>query len=420
MLKVIIPWKMSFYDGINGYHPLLSSFVEACPEGVETIFPDVNFQFHSSRLNNICYSLMNDAFIFGEGAFRGRIDHKAYMTVFLNSRDPVSQMCIDSLKGNADIVFHHTAPLHSSTLPFILHYESPTTLFFPFLSMGKTRNVSLRIQPIYHMVKAQLESDNCRAIFTHLKSSHETMLRCFDSPTIAAKAHYIPLGVDAPKAMHDRIEQKIRSIPQRKPLNILFTNSAHGHRDGFNLRGGMEVLLAFQRLRQTVPDATLTILSPQLPLESLQGMDLRNVTWIKERIEEEALYELLLAADLFALPAAGLHSYSALRALKFGAVLLCSDAPGYEEYITDGKTGIIIPGRREQVYSPDPQTGWMRDDYSTVHTPQQPIADRLAAAFEWLAQFPEQRQRIAAEAYVHVGERHAIGPWVDNILRIMS
>lgn len=420
MPKVLIPWKMSFYKSVNGYHPLLSSFVESQPANVESIFPDTDFAFNRTKLNNICQNLMKDAIVFGDGKFHKKIDPIAYMSMFLNSRDPLSQMCIDSFEGKADIVFHHTAPIHASTLPFILHYESPTTLFFPFLVMGKTRNVSLYKEPIYHMVKAQLESDNCRAIFTHLKSSHETMMRCFDSPAIAAKAHCIPLGVDAPAIMRDRVEHKIRSIPQRKPLNILFTNSANGHQDGFNLRGGMEVVLAFQRLRETVPDATLTILSPQLPLDALQGMDLRNITWIRERIEDDTLYDLLLAADLFALPAAGLHSYSALRALKFGAVLLCSDAPGYEEYITDGKTGIIIPGRREQVYSPDPQTGWMRDDYSTVHTIQQPIADRLAAAFQQLAQFPEQRQRIAAEAYVHVGERHGIGPWVDNIARIMS
>ncbi|WP_431855432.1 glycosyltransferase family 4 protein [Azospirillum sp.] len=420
MLKVLLPWKLESYKLINGYHPLLASFVDACPDGMEFVVPDDSSTFGDEEVKRVTFEYIRETLLFGGLAAAGNADVTKWVNGLMFSRNPADQMRIESYAGKVDVVFHHTAPVHLSTIPFVLHFESLTTLFCPYLSMGETRDVNLREQAAFGLVKRTLESDACRGVFTHLKGSRDALVKSFASDKIAEKTQYVPLGVTAPVDFEERIVQKIQGIPQRRGLNILFTNSAHARVGNFFLRGGVELLLAFQRLLESAPDATLTIVSKRPPFELFQNLNMRNVVWIEEPIDDAKLYELLLDADVFALPAAGLHSYSALRALKFGAVLICSDAPGYDEYVVDGETGIVVPGRLAQIYQPDPETGWMRDDYSSALTWQPPIAERLGDALERLAANPEERHRIAAAAYDHVARHHAMGPWVQGIAAMLG
>ena len=122
---------------------------------------------------------------------------------------------------------------------------------------------------------------------------------------------------------------------------------------------------------------------------------------------------------MFALPAAGLHSYSVLRAMRCGAVLICSDAPGYEEYVRDEETALVVTGRREQVYHHDPETGWWRDDYASMHQFNADIIEQLTTRLDRLAANQDLRLGLANRALSHVKNTHAIDPWVHSVSNLL-
>jgi glycosyltransferase involved in cell wall biosynthesis len=137
-----------------------------------------------------------------------------------------------------------------------------------------------------------------------------------------------------------------------------------------------------------------------------------NLRWISDEISDETLFDLLLWSDVFALPAMGLHSYSALRAMKFGSVLICSDIPGYDEYIEHGKSALVVSGIRDAIYQFDSDTGCMLSDYNASVRPNPRLIHELLTYFLTLSENSDMRYQIASAAYYHVSTAHAIEPWV--------
>src|SRR5262249_28060151 len=118
----------------------------------------------------------------------------------------------------------------------------------------------------------------------------------------------------------------------------------------FLVRGGADVVRAFIDLVQKYPDVRLIILST-LP-GSIYGHGFSDfvrripgVHVLDHRVTDDELVELMLSADVFLLPSAGLHAMSILRAMYCGLAVVLSDAPGGEEFITPGETGIVAAGR---------------------------------------------------------------------------
>ena len=424
MKKVLIPWKMPHYQVINGNHPLFSGLLQHPHADINYLFPEQNDGFSASDLDHVTSDVMMMSYKIGKRFSRAPDNHSHelnnYLLQYIATRDIQAQAVIAAYRDRADVVFHHTTPLHLSSMPFVLHFESLTTLFYPFLLHGYNSAVELRRELIFHIVKEQLESPACKAVFTHIKSSADILCQSFASEVIASKLHYMPLGVDIPAQFHARVEHKLAAPQQKSGLNILFTNSAHGAGTSLLLRGGHDLLMAFQRHRQTFPESVLTILSSgaeafgQVHPELMDG-----VNWIEQGISDDALFDLLVNADVFALPAAGLHSYSVLRAMRCGAVLICSDAPGYEEFVENNHNALVLSGRRAQVYSREPDTGWWRDDYSAMQKFHPAIIEQLSFMLNDLAENPEKRLKLAARAMEDVRVRHALAPWVQAVSRLV-
>ncbi len=424
MKAVLIPWKMSFYQAINGNHPLFSGLLGNAPDDIKFLFPDEETAFTKADMDHISTQVVMEGYMVGR-----RFGHSPdiptqalqnYLAQYIETRDVAAQARIHGQSQHTPIVFHHTAPLHLSQMPFILHFESLTTLFYPFLLHGYNRNVNLRNELIFHMVKSRLESDACRAIFTHIQSSIETICKSFASDIIAAKVHYVPLGVEIPPELDVAIKEKLETTTDKAGLRIVFTNSAHGAGTSFLFRGGHDLLVAFSRHRENHPDSVLTIISTgRDAFEQVHPELMQGVEWVEQGIDNKELFSYLCQADVFALPAAGLHSYSVLRAMRCGAVLICSDAPGYEEYVSDLETALVVTGRREQVYHHDPETGWWRDDYASMHQFNPDIIEQLTTALDRLAADRDMRRTIASRALDRVKTRHAIGPWVQSVSHLL-
>ncbi len=415
---------MPFYQSVNGNHPLFSGLLANAPDDIEFLFPDQDAAFSKTDMDHIASQVLMEGYKIGRRFGIAPDTHNQalhnYLAQYIDTRDVTAQARIFAQRPRAQLVFHHTTPLHLSTMPFILHFESLTTLFYPFLLHGHNKNVNLRSELIFHMVKTQLESEACKAIFTHIQSSIETICNSFASDIIASKVHYVPLGVDIPPDLDPMIEEKLTVRADKTGLHIVFTNSAHGAGTSFLFRGGHDLLVAFQRHRETYPESVLTIISTgRDAFEQVHPELMQGVEWIEQGIDDQQLFSYLCKADVFALPAAGLHSYSALRAMRCGAVLICSDAPGYDEYVRDEETALVVSGRREQVYHHDPETGWWRDDYASMHQFNADIIEQLTVILDRMAANSDLRVALANRALEHVKTRHAMGPWVQSVAQLL-
>jgi len=217
-MKVLIPWKTPLYRNLNGYHPLLASLIDAAPENLEFVVPEGEGSFNSESYYRIISETARQGAKFGEIFVKSvpHIDADKYLSDFLWSRNPAMQMFLDTFAPDVDLVLHHTTPVHMMSIPFVCHLENIETLFFPGLEKRSHHTINLRAEPIFDFIKWQLESDNCRGVFTHLKRTYETLNRCFNSEKIARKIRYIPLGVAVPPSFRERIDSKIAGIRERK------------------------------------------------------------------------------------------------------------------------------------------------------------------------------------------------------------
>ena len=348
-VRLGLPWNFQHYIALNGPHPLVRSFV-AGNEAVETIELEPQAPVTGRLQQSVIVRIAEQA----------RSVAPELTAAFVEALHPQEQFMVEAQAGRHDALFLHTTPWYAGSRPWIFHFESFPSLFMPFMHTGRTTGVDLTSQGFFHQVRESLESPLCLSIFSHIRDSLAIMKRVFDSPAITAKCRHVPLGI-APVG-HDRALAKY----EQPGLRILFTNSLHREPGSFYLRGGHLLLEAFHRLRKSLPDITLTVLS-SVPADLLQRFgkeQFAGVNWIDQRVDDRALEQLYLQHHLFALPAAGLHSYSLLRAFAHGCVPIVSDAPGYAEYTEATPDSVLtVRGVRAQVYRDEP-SGWISDCYA--------------------------------------------------------
>jgi len=355
-----------------------------------TLKPDVAIK--SEHFQDIVPRLCNQARLIGE---QRTADYVSWLGL-------IEQVTIGAQSERYTALFHHTTPLHLGSKPWIFHFESFTSLFMPFVFSGATAGIDLKRQAYFDLVRRVFGADDCRLIFTHMKSSRDIFERVFDSAQLSAKLHYVPLGIESQSDA-----QALGKFERSGPLRILFTNSLHQNPDSFFLRGGHHLLRAFSQLREEGIDVELTIISsvPDGLPAYFSTRDLAGVTWITERVEDAVLEALLLSHHVFALPAAGLHSYSLLRALAHGCVPIVSDALGYEEYTQSIQDSVfVMRGAREMVYRPEPD-GWISDRYAEFTKPSREFSSQI---YQFLLNHrdPGQLREMAARNLEYCAARH--------------
>jgi alpha-maltose-1-phosphate synthase len=113
------------------------------------------------------------------------------------------------------------------------------------------------------------------------------------------------------------------------------------------LKGGPDVIRAFQLARQQIPDLELTIIGPK-PSED---MDVPGVTVLGEVLDKGVLLRHYRSSDLFILPSrCDSFGFVFLEAMSQGLVCIGSRLNAMPEIIEDGRTGFIVePGNAEQI-----------------------------------------------------------------------
>jgi glycosyltransferase involved in cell wall biosynthesis len=324
---------------------------------------------------------------------------------FLQSRHFHSQLQLAKSQG---LVFLTSMPYTYGQNPWVIEIEDPTTLFYPLIENGNTAYVNLADSPYFPIVKAVLESDQCKAIITHVRSTSRMLPALFKSKAVTNKVHYTPLGVALPTRWQRHDDHEADGT-----LNLLFINSWCQIADNFYVRGGLDVLEAFAILHERYPQIRLTLRSALPPLHDHfhRILDAGWVRVISRFLPSDEMEALLAGSHIFLLPAARIHVVSLLQAMSYGLAVVTSDGWGIEEYVTHERNGLIVKGRYGKSSWADEQAGMLREDYETMYTADPEVVEGLVEAVSRLIEDRDVRRRLGRTARLDVQNTYSLEQW---------
>lgn len=407
-LSVAVPWSLSHYMPLNGFHPLYRALFEAKPDWVRLAAWDNIELSHKLRgdqrfRHDMLREIQRDTETRKQCATR---IEKEYFAHFWAPNQSLTRL----LPG--DIEFHHTAPFPSLERPFVFHCESFAPVFFPFAHQG-TGSLPAR-QDLRSHYKAIFEHPLCLGIFSHLPQTLEDLGRFFGSPIIDERLFASRIGLYASETAPPPAAKGSLDAPV-----FLFINSANQNRGNFFLRGGHLALRYWQSVYPE-PGAGRLIMRCTRPIDALladHGVDLdwlrrqerRSVIWIEDYLGSADLGSadlgsLMLAAHFFLLPSASLHSVSIMQAMAAGAVPVVSDTLGTERYVTDAINGIVLQGMCASNWRRDAETGVMIDTYQRNPELDSNLARQLVTRLGDLLADPARYRGMQAAAMAKAGE----------------
>jgi len=328
---------------------------------------------------------------------------------FIHSRHFESQLL---LAGHSRPVFLTSVPFTYGQQPWMIEIEDPTSLFFPFIQNGATAQLQPRELPAWPIIRAILESPNCRAIITHIGSTARSLPVLFDSPAIAAKTFHLPMGIEMPA---HAVEQD-----DDDEIHLLFTNSWHQEAGGFQVRGGLDVLEAFAVLRKRYPHLRLTMRTA-LPWLADRHQRMIEEGWVRvipRFLTPDEMSELQRRSHVYLLPSARIHIVSLLQAMAHGQAIVASDGWGFDEYVQAERNALIVRGRNAAWM--DERAGFLREDYGSLRKPNPQIVAGLVESISRLVENRGLRRRLGATARADIEERFNLNRWNDGLRAVFE
>ncbi len=400
-LSVAVPWSLSHYIPLNGFHPLYRALYDHVPDKVALSAWDNGKLYSRFQWDEaLRRTLLSKAEEYRSDRFvRGSVAAK-YMEHFW----PPNQVLTTELIGN--IEFHHTAPFPSLKRPFVLHCESFIPVLFPFAQQGSgSMEDTEEIREHYQSIFAD---PLCLGIFSHIPETLHTFRLFFNDPLIAEKLFPSKIGLSL-KALH------ASEYPEKKSLSrprFLFINSANQNATNFFRRGGHIVLRFWKKFVTGGRDGLLMIRCEKPSDEALleYGVDVslvkaesgRSIIWAQDYLASHEMNALMASAHFFLLPSASLHSVSIMEAMLLGTVPVVSDTVGTSVYVIDDEDGIVLHGVRRAVWHNDEVTGIPIDRYG--RTPDlddslvQQLTLRVCALVENPNMYWDMRTRVLSRA----------------------
>jgi glycosyltransferase involved in cell wall biosynthesis len=333
---------------------------------------------------------------------------------FLRTRNFQSQL---QLAHCRHLVFLPSMPYTFGQNPWVVEIEDPTTLFYPHVQNGETHKVTLSTSPYFPIVKTLLESDQCKGVITHMKSTADMVSTLFGSESIRAKVFHTPLGVTLPERWqrHDEDEQT-------DSINLLFTNSWHQMPGNFFLRGGLDVLEAFSVLHERYPQLRLTLRShlPGLHVRYHRIMEQGWVRVVNRVLSAREMENLLAESHIYLLPAARVHIVSLLQAMSHGLAVVTSDGWGFNEYVNHERNGLVVRGRYGKVSWADKEVGMLREDYRPMYKSSPKVVRGLIKAVSLLVENRSLRRRLGRTARHDVETKFNLERWNLGLKKVFD
>jgi glycosyltransferase involved in cell wall biosynthesis len=416
-LRVAAPWRTPVVSAFNSDHPIVLGLLSDRP-GYRF---DIDLAPPSPAARARAQAAADGFREHLEGLTPRFPDHA--ISAFVKSRDTESQAYVE--EHDPGLVFMHGTPFTFGNRPWILHIEELLPLFGPYFWNGKSANNPAYGTLAWRFVKEILEGSNCRAIFTHLKHSADFIGRQFDSDLIASKTRHIPFGHRFPDDIEARVRAAQAGRSRRDRCVFLFTSSWIPGGEAFVIRGGIETLLAFGRLEREFGNVELVIRAA-LPVDTLGPKfadfvrGCRGVRVVDQKLGYPEFVDLLLEADVYMLPSCGLHTVSLIEGMATGTAVLASDAPGADEFVHDGRTGVIVPGRRGKLSWYDDR-GYLHQTFDPLFKGvDQEFTDNLYSAMRRMVVEKDYRLTLGTNAFGHVRENHGFAAWFDGFGRVLE
>lgn len=373
LLNVAIPWSLSHYIPLDGFHPLYRALFDYAPDNVKLSAWD-NVRLYE-RLSNHAFTrkrvlqaikTKEDCFHRDEGSFVKQSYEEHFW--FPN------QVLTAALEG--DLELHHTAPFPSLARPFVLCCESFAPVLFPFAQQGS--GTIENCQAVKEHYRGLFSNPLCLGIFSHVPDTLTALSRFLSDPIVDRKLFPFVAGLRANAA-------SMADVGPKQPLGrprFLFVNSANQNSMNFFHRGGHLVLRFWKKFIADGHDGRLIMRCAKPSDSDLHdyGVDLswvqaeigRSIIWDQGYLAGYEMHALMESAHFLLLPSASLHSVSIMEAMRVGTIPVVSDTVGTSVYVRDEENGIVLHGVRKEVWQKDEMAGILVDRYC-----RRPELDRL-------------------------------------------
>ena len=285
---------------------------------------------------------------------------------------------------------HSRQQLLLTRAPWVVDIEHA----MPFVGIGFDRHNHATVGAV---IRRRLRSKSCRAIMPWTETAKQGFLHRFGgSPEIARKTHVVYPAIRIPDdPVGDRREWRGR---------LLFVANRPNY--NFVLKGGRELVLAFNALTRRHPNLHLTIVGGNEELAS--GLPSGpGITWLGV-VPRAQLAQLYRDADLFVMPSfSDTFGMVYLEAMAAGLPIVALDRPYTREVVRDRQTGLLAPlGPNSLDWCRPDGTFTMNSDVF-IETmlraePDGAVAAGVEEAIEALAVNEDLRRRLGAQGAAEV------------------
>lgn len=389
-LKVAVPWSLSHYIPLNGFHPLYRALVDHTPDNIN-LFAWDNVKLHRRVCSDakMRETLLNKAKT--EKHHSRQLVRESIARAYREYLWAPNHVLTAELMG--DLEFHHTAPFPSLKRPFVFHCESFAPVWFPFAHQGTgSLERHEEIREHYHGIFA---NPLCLGIFSHIPETLQTLSQFFSDPIIDQKLFRSRIGLSAIAVPVLGLQDKV-SLSRPK---FLFVNSAHQNPASFFSRGGHIVLRFWKEYLANGQNGLLMLRCARPSDKDLSeyGVDVslirtetgRSIIWAQDYLANHEMNALMASAHFFLLPSASLHSVSIMQAMTLGAIPVVTDTVGTSVYVTDNENGIVLHGMRAAIWHRDASTGILVDRYCKTPDLDDSLVSQLASRVGALLDRPD-------------------------------
>jgi len=135
---------------------------------------------------------------------------------------------------------------------------------------------------------------------------------------------------------------------------------------------------------------------------------------IDQFLSEPEMEALFSGADKYGMAVVPLIVDRRVEAMAAGVAIIVSDGWGMAEYITQGRNGLIVPGRYGRTSWMD-SNGMLRENYQPLLLTDPLVTNGLVEALSSLIKDAEMRTTLAETALNDVGARFSLQRWNDDL-----
>lgn len=375
-LRVAIPWSLSHYIPLNGFHPLYRALFDHVPAGVElNAWDNVKLQRHFHQNNGDLRATLE---LVERERFRTRkLDDRSVAKAYEEYLFAPNKVLTEALAG--DVELHHTAPFASLSRPFVFHCESFAPVFLPFAQQGSgSLEKHDELRDHYRRI---LGSPLCLGIHSHIPETLESLSFFFRDKAIDGKLTRSRIGLSKKS-----FEPDYRPKGPLSTAKFLFINSAHQNPANFFRRGGHIALQFWKEFLTQGKTGKLTLrckrpknadlIDHQVDTEFVAAETGRSIVWVEDFLANHELNRLMADAHFLLLPSASLHSATILQAMTLGAVPIITDTVGTSVY-ADDDSGIVLRGMRDAIWFREPVSGILFDRYQPTPSLDRSLASQI-------------------------------------------